>query len=157
MRRTQKNQLTLSPSRARRTMRTVLGISTRRIQEKEPTMQVGLTEAARLTGKDASTITRACNSGRLSFTKDEAGNRIFDIAELERVYGPLRTPEEQRAGSVCLDRFSGLIGGASAGQGSNGACGYCRRSGTGQSRREPRCNWSRGAVSGRSDPLTMAV
>jgi chromosome segregation ATPase len=65
--------------------------------EKEPAMQVGLTEAARLTGKDASTITRACNSGRLSFMRDDAGNRIFDVAELERVYGKLRTPEEQQA------------------------------------------------------------
>ena len=58
-------------------------------------MQVGLNEAARLTGKDQSTITRACQSGRLSFTKDESGNRMFDLAELERVYGPLRKPEEQ--------------------------------------------------------------
>ena len=58
-------------------------------------MQVGLTEAARLTGKDASTITRACQSGKLSFSKDEHGARLFDIAELERVYGTLRLPEEQ--------------------------------------------------------------
>jgi hypothetical protein len=58
-------------------------------------MQVGLTDAARMTGKDQSTITRACQSGRLSFTKDESGNRMFDLAELERVYGPLRKPEEQ--------------------------------------------------------------
>ena len=58
-------------------------------------MQVGLNEAARLTGKDASTITRACQAGRLSFSKDESGNRMFDLAELERVYGPLRKPEEQ--------------------------------------------------------------
>jgi septal ring factor EnvC (AmiA/AmiB activator) len=62
---------------------------------KEPAMQVGLNEAARLTGKDASTITRACQAGRLSFSKDETGNRMFDLAELERVYGPLRKPEEQ--------------------------------------------------------------
>ena len=38
-------------------------------------MQVGLNEAARLTGKDQSTITRACQSGRLSFTKDESHTR----------------------------------------------------------------------------------
>jgi hypothetical protein len=57
-------------------------------------MQVGLNEAARLASKDQSTITRACQSGRLSFTKDENGNRMFDLAELERVYGPLRQPEE---------------------------------------------------------------
>ena len=58
-------------------------------------MQVGLNEAARLAGKDQSTITRACQGGRLSFTKDESGNRMFDLAELERVYGPLRKPEGQ--------------------------------------------------------------
>ena len=57
-------------------------------------MQVGLNEAARLTGKDASTITRAGQAGRLSFSKDESGNRMFDLAELGRVYGPLRKPEE---------------------------------------------------------------
>ena len=66
-------------------------------------MQVGLTEAARLTGKDQSTITRACQSGRLSFTKDESGNRMFDLAELERVYGPLRKPEEQTDPALTAD------------------------------------------------------
>ena len=60
-------------------------------------MQVGLTEAARLTGKDASTITRACQAGRLSFNKDETGQRMFEMAELERVFGKLRSPEEQRS------------------------------------------------------------
>ena len=53
-------------------------------------MQVGLNQAARLTGKDASTITRACHTGCLSFAKDENGSWTFEIAELERVYGPLR-------------------------------------------------------------------
>ena len=57
-------------------------------------MQVGLTEAARLTGKDASTITRACQAGRLSFQKDDAGARVFDIAELERWAGKLRNPDD---------------------------------------------------------------
>jgi hypothetical protein len=66
-------------------------------------MQVGLNEAARLTGKDQSTITRACQAGRLSFSKDETGNRLFDIAELERVYGPLRKPEEQTGPALAAD------------------------------------------------------
>ena len=57
-------------------------------------MLVGLNEAARLAGKDQSTITRAYQAGRLSFTKDARGNPMFDPAELERVYGPLRPPEE---------------------------------------------------------------
>ena len=57
-------------------------------------MLVGLNAAARMVRKDQSTLTRACNAGRLSFTKDENGARMFDPAELERVYGPMRPPEE---------------------------------------------------------------
>lgn len=57
-------------------------------------MQVGLNEAVRLAGKDQSTITRACQSDRLSSAKDEIRARMFDLAELERVYGPLRQPAE---------------------------------------------------------------
>ena len=42
-------------------------------------------EAARLVGRDVSTLHRAMVSGRLSFTKDRAGQ--LDPAELERVFG----------------------------------------------------------------------
>ena len=55
---------------------------------------IGITDAAKLTGRNASTITRAANQGRLSFHKDSAGRRVFDVAELERVFGKLRNPEE---------------------------------------------------------------
>lgn len=55
---------------------------------------MGITDAAKLTGRNASTITRAANQGRLPFHKDSAGRRIFDVAELERVFGKLRNPEE---------------------------------------------------------------
>jgi hypothetical protein len=48
---------------------------------------VGLSEAARLTGKAHTTIHRAMNNGRLSFTKDEAGERRVDTTELDRVFG----------------------------------------------------------------------
>jgi hypothetical protein len=47
---------------------------------------IGLTEAARLTGKDKATIHRAMKSGRLSFTVGDDGDRQIDPAELERVY-----------------------------------------------------------------------
>jgi hypothetical protein len=47
---------------------------------------VGLSEAARLTGKNRTTIFRAMKSGRLSFTMNGAGERQIDIAELERVF-----------------------------------------------------------------------
>jgi hypothetical protein len=47
---------------------------------------VGVSEAARMTGRDPSTIFRALRKGRLSYSKDEAGNRRIDVAELERVF-----------------------------------------------------------------------
>jgi hypothetical protein len=72
---------------------------------------VGVTQAAKLTGRDPSTIFRALRTGRLSYTKDEAGNRRIDIAELERLYpiekqraadaidGPARAPAMARTGT----------------------------------------------------------
>ena len=59
-------------------------------------MQVGLTEAAKLTGKGASTITRAANTGRVSYTTDDKGNRQFDVSELERAFGPLNAPPSSK-------------------------------------------------------------
>jgi ABC-type transporter Mla subunit MlaD len=48
---------------------------------------IGLAEAARLTGKNQSTIHRAMKTGRLSYTVNETGERRIDVAELERVFG----------------------------------------------------------------------
>lgn len=48
---------------------------------------MGLAEAARLTGKNQSTIHRAMRSGRLSFTIAPDGTRRIDVAELERAFG----------------------------------------------------------------------
>jgi hypothetical protein len=62
-------------------------------------MDVGLTESAELTGKSPSTLTRSVNAGRLSVTAGADGARLFNIAELERVYGRLRTPGEARTGA----------------------------------------------------------
>src|SRR5215218_1016511 len=53
---------------------------------------IGAREAAQLTGKDRSTILRAIEGGRLSATRDDQGHYLIDPAELERVYGTLRTP-----------------------------------------------------------------
>jgi hypothetical protein len=47
---------------------------------------VGLSEAARLARKDKSTIHRALQTGRLSYTITEAGERRIDTAELDRVF-----------------------------------------------------------------------
>src|SRR4051812_32928814 len=57
---------------------------------------VGVTEAARLTGKGRQTIYRAIEAGTLSATRDAHGRATVDIAELERVYGPLQRPEASR-------------------------------------------------------------
>jgi hypothetical protein len=48
---------------------------------------VGLSEAARLTGRNQTTIHRAMKTGRLCYTVDEAGGRRIDTAELDRVFG----------------------------------------------------------------------
>ena len=48
---------------------------------------VGLSEAAKLTGRNQTTIHRAMKAGRLSCTVDEAGSRRIDTAELDRVFG----------------------------------------------------------------------
>src|SRR3954453_13743382 len=47
---------------------------------------IGLSEAAKLTGKDKATIHRAMASGRLSFVVGPDGTRQIDPAELERVF-----------------------------------------------------------------------
>ena len=47
---------------------------------------IGLSEAAKLTGKDKATIHRAMASGRLSFVIGPNGARQIDPAELERVF-----------------------------------------------------------------------
>src|SRR4051812_27216726 len=48
---------------------------------------VGLSEAAKLTGRNQSTIHRAMKTGRLTFTVAENGERRIDVAELERAFG----------------------------------------------------------------------
>ncbi len=47
---------------------------------------IGLSEAAKLTGKDKATLHRAMASGRLSFVIGQDGARRIDPAELERVF-----------------------------------------------------------------------
>ena len=62
--------------------------------------KVGLTQAAELTGKAASTITRRTVhkniKKRLSFTLNDDGEKQYDVAELERVFGQLNTPQENK-------------------------------------------------------------
>jgi len=57
-------------------------------------VEMSLKEAAEAVGKDPSTLSRAVKSGRLSCQKDHSGQRIFDPAELIRVYGELIAPTD---------------------------------------------------------------
>jgi hypothetical protein len=56
-------------------------------------MLVGLSEAARISGRNRTTIFRAMKSGRLSFTMNGAGERQVDVAELERVFSATDAPQ----------------------------------------------------------------
>ena len=67
-------------------------------------MQVGLTEAAELTGKNPSTLTRAVNNGKLSATQAPDGTRMFMVAELERWAGKLKVPGEERTDAPEVQR-----------------------------------------------------
>lgn len=61
---------------------------------------LGISAAARAAGVNRSTLQRAIKNGRLSATIDAAGERGIDLAELLRVFGPLRQmPQEDPAAS----------------------------------------------------------
>ena len=50
-------------------------------------------QAAELSGRNRSTIWRACKTGRLSATKNDTSEYLIDVAELERAFGRLRSPQ----------------------------------------------------------------
>ncbi len=64
------------------------------------TMQVGINQAARLTGKNKSVIWRDTKAGKLSSTLDGKGKTVYNLAELERVYGQLRDPSLETVAPV---------------------------------------------------------
>jgi hypothetical protein len=55
--------------------------------------EIGLRAAARLCGRNQSTVHRALKAGRLSYTRNGGGERRIDVAELERVFGLAATSE----------------------------------------------------------------
>ncbi len=56
--------------------------------------KVGPQRAADLTGRSKSTIQRAMKAGKLSYEVDNAGRRVIDVSELERVFGLAPQPAE---------------------------------------------------------------
>lgn len=55
-------------------------------------MILSISEAARMAKRDRKTIQRAVAAGILSMSHSAAGGRGIEVAELERVYGPLSHP-----------------------------------------------------------------
>src|SRR5215217_5907634 len=58
-------------------------------------MHLSLGQAAKETGMDKSTISRAIKSGKLSATRQENGGYAIDPAELFRVFAPASKDAEQ--------------------------------------------------------------
>ena len=55
---------------------------------------VSLQTAVKMTGKSESTIRRDVKKGKVSARRDERGHLQFDVAELQRAYGELKTTGE---------------------------------------------------------------
>ena len=53
--------------------------------------KVSLKTAVKMTGKSESTIRRDVKSGKVSTERDDRGHLKFDIAELQRAYGELKS------------------------------------------------------------------
>ncbi|MCD8563065.1 MAG: entry exclusion 1 domain-containing protein [Alphaproteobacteria bacterium] len=71
--------------------------------------KVGPLRAAELTGKSKSTIQRAMTSGKLSYEVDNAGRRVIDVSELERVFGLGKTTVAPAAAEQELEKASQMI------------------------------------------------
>ena len=75
--------------------------------------QFTIAGAARVASVGRATIQRALKSGRLSATTNEQGERVIDLAELLRVFGPLRQGE-QPASNIASQLDTGGEQGSSA-------------------------------------------
>lgn len=71
--------------------------------------KVGPLRAAELTGKSKSTVQRAMMSGKLSYEVDNAGRRVIDVSELERVFGLGKTSAAPAAVEQELEKAGQMI------------------------------------------------
>lgn len=69
-------------------------------------MEVGINEAAKITRKNKSTIWRDTNSGILSAKQSSKGKRVYDVAELERVYKRIYDPNEPETKETAADKVA---------------------------------------------------
>ena len=91
-----------------------LRYSVRQLKKERTGMaQFTIAGAARAAGVGRATIQRALKAGRLSATTNEQGERVIDMAELLRVFGPLKQGE-QPASSITSQLDTGGEQGLSA-------------------------------------------
>src|SRR5687768_17605260 len=55
--------------------------------------RLNFTQAARMAGTTRAAVHRYVNEGKLSVIAEQDGKRVIDVAELERVFGKLKTPD----------------------------------------------------------------
>ena len=75
-------------------------------------MKITIAEASKLTEKSVPTLHRHSNNGKFSYSKNEKGEKVVDISELERCYGTLKTLEsdnQENADQVSLRERDYLI------------------------------------------------
>ncbi len=65
--------------------------------------KVGPQRAAELTGRSKSTVQRAMKAGKLSYEIDNAGRRVIDVSELERVFGLAPQGSERSVPAVSVE------------------------------------------------------
>ena len=68
--------------------------------------QFTIAGAARAAGVGRATIQRALKAGRLSATTNEQGERVIDMVELLRVFGPLKQSEQPASSPRAASRVS---------------------------------------------------
>jgi hypothetical protein len=85
------------------------GLETDNISPKKPresrvfnhgTGYVTFVQALKLITASRSTLARYANTGQVSFETDEKGNKLFQVIELERVFGKLKSFETDETNSV---------------------------------------------------------
>ena len=55
--------------------------------------KLNITQALKIADVSKPTLYRHLNQGKISYETDEKGRKVIDTAELERVYGQLKSPE----------------------------------------------------------------
>lgn len=68
--------------------------------------KISISEAAKLTGKNRSTLHRHIKSGKLSKHFDSNNNPLLDTSELSRVYESFKIPVAMQQGSIVLQSNS---------------------------------------------------